>query len=440
MQTDKKDILTLCKWLLKRFGYLKKEFRGVIDKAIYQPQSRFLLHKWHGHKCPFEAILFYNYTGRILFGTKEFLALLTGGKIIKKTIRLEGFEKVDFKQMYDKGSDTLLWPKSPFVQYHEPEIPDSFFTRLTDSFHLANQPVPNGLDIQKTSWWEKVSKNIREWIIDDSGQIRKNELINFRKESRFEQFITDQFTYVDTKNSYFSEYLKAIDVVLEYHRFAQHIPKEILASISESRAGNNACIVYRGKRLSEKSLFYATAVSDITTHVALSNMQKTVICDLGTGYGGLPAMLRYYMNESCQILIDFPEVLIFAAYYIRYNFPDAKIALLEDLQKDDFKSLLENYDFILIPPEYMTYIPDETIDLLTNTASLGFLDRETSSLYLSEISRILKKEGYFYSVNQAYTGQLGTGMYEWDFHEEYLTILLSFSNRFAYPQWLGKKC
>ena len=440
MQTDNRNILTLCKWLLKRFGYLKKEFRGVIDKAIYQPQSRFVLHKWHGHKCPFEAILFYNYTGRILFGAKEFIALLTGGKVIKKSIQLEGFEKVDFKQMYQKGSDSVLWPKSPFIQYYEPEIPASFFTRITDSFHLANQPVQKRLDIRKTPWWEEVSKNIRDWIIDESGQIRKNELINFRKESRFEQFITDQFTYVDTKNSYFSEYLKAIDVVLEYHRFAQHIPKEILASMSESRAGNNACIVYRGKRLSEKSLFYATAVSDIVTHIPLSSMQKTVVCDLGTGYGGLPAMLRYYMNESCQILIDFPEVLIFTAYYIRYNFPNAKIALLEDVQKNDFRSLIDAYDFILIPPEYMTYIPDETIDLLTNTASLGFLDHETSNRYLSEISRILKKGGYFYSVNQAYTGKLGTGMYAWDFHGEYLTILLSFSNRFAYPQWLGKKC
>ena len=440
MKINYKHILTLLKWLFKRFGYLKKEFRGLIDKAIYQPQSRFVLHKWHGHKCPFETILFYNYTGRILFGTKEFIALLTGGKVAKKSILLEGFEKVDFDKIYQKGTDTVLWPKSPFIQPDPPKIPDTFFTKITNSFHLANQPLTGGLLIRKTPWWEEVSKNIREWIIDDSGQVKVKELVDFRKESRFEQFITDQFTYVDTTNSYFSEYLKAIDVVLEYHRFAQHIPKEILASLSESRAGNNACIVYRGKRLSEKSLFYATVVSDITSHIPFSNMQKTVVCDLGTGYGGLPVMLRYYMNESCQILIDFPEVLIFTAYYIRYNFPDAKIALFEDVQKNDFKSLINNYDFILIPPEYMRYIPDETLDLLTNTASLGFLDYETSSLYLSEISRTLKKGGYFYSVNQAYTGDLGTGMYEWNFHEEYLTILLSFSNRFAYPQWLGKKC
>ena len=430
------------KWFLKRFVYLKKEFRKIIDILIYQPQSRFVLHKWHGHKCPLEPILFYSYLGRILFGIKEFIALVTNG-FLKKSIQLEGFDTIDFKQIYQTGSDTILWPKSPFIQLNEPYIPISFFTKIHNSYHLSKLPVEGGLEIKKTLWWEKVSTNLQKWILNDSGQLKVHELINFRKGSRFEQYITDQFTYVDTQNSYFDEYLKAIDIVLEYHRFAQHIPREILASMSESKAGNNTCIVYRGKRLSEKSLFYATAVADIITNTPLLAMQKTVVCDLGTGYGGLPAMLRYYINESCQILIDFPEVLIFAAYYIRYNFPDAKIALLEDIQTDmqnnDFSNLFKKYDFILIPPEYMRFIPDATVDLCTNTASLGFLDLYTSNTYLSEISRILKKGGYFYSVNQAYTSKLGAGMYAWDFHSEYLTVLLSFSNRFAYPQWLGKK-
>ncbi len=432
---SKKSCTALLKWLLKRAGYLRKELQNIVARLIYQPQSYFVLHKWNGHKCPYEPILFYNFTGRILFAAKELLALVSRNRIARKSIRLEGFESVDFRTLYHKGSDAVLWPKSPMVMLEKRDVPAPFFDKMERSYHLALQQEHMG----KPEWWEQVARNIRAWILDTNGKLKRQEVVDFRKESRFEEIITDQFTYVDTRKGYFGEYLKAIDVVLEYHRFAQHIRKEILASFSESYVGNNRCIVYRGKRLSEKSLFYATCIEDITANIPLASMHRCVICDIGTGYGGLPAMLRYYVQRSCQILIDIPEVVIFTAYYIRYNFPDAKIALLEDLQKSDFSILLAKYDFIIIPPEYISQIPDASVDLVTNTASLGFLNHETTDLYLSEIARMLKGGGYFYSVNQTSGKEAGIGTYEWDFKAEYLTILLSYSNRFAYPQWLGQK-
>jgi hypothetical protein len=52
---------------------------------------------------------------------------------------------------------------------------------------------------------------------------------------------------------------------------------------------------------------------------------------------------------------------------------------------------------------------------------------------------VLKDGGYFYSLISTNSVDGGIGSYNWDYKEEYLTIAYNFDNRFAYPQWLGKK-
>jgi len=67
--------------------------------------------------------------------------------------------------------------------------------------------------------------------------------------------VKDQFLVVNREFGYTKSYLKSIDLVLEYHRLATIVPKEILINISESYAGDNLSVNYRGQRLSIRSLF-----------------------------------------------------------------------------------------------------------------------------------------------------------------------------------------
>jgi len=423
------------KWLLKRFGFLKRIFFEFIDRLIYQKHSQALLHSWNAHRTPFKAILFYNFLGRILWACKEV--------VFKKSLKLEGYNAMsnELEKTYACGNDDLLWPKSPMIELHHYKLDDLFCQKIIESLAKAYQLEQEHFD--KTTEWERIADNIKESFLDKNGLIIKEHLINFRNDPiAYQELFNDQFHYLDVTQSYTKSYLKSIDLILEYHRSAQKIDKALLASVSESAAGNNHCVQYRGKRVSEKSLFHTVVVNDIIKMIPFSTKEeKSVILDIGSGYGALSRILRYYTPNSCHILLDLPETLIMTSYFIKYNFPNAKIALLEDIIDglDHFDTLVKTYDFIIIPPSVLTALKMQSVDLVINTASMGFMQKEYLEFYLSQIDRVLKVGGYFYSLNKEYNDHWGIGMYQWDFKASYVTRLFEYNNRFSYPQWLGQK-
>jgi len=437
MNQSKKKYLYQFKWLLKRFGFLKRIVFEFMDSLIYHRKSQFLLHSWHGHRTPFEMILFYNLFGRIIFATREFIALLTNGKLFKKRIQLEGYEELNSSNgMGDYG---YLWPLSPLESSNRLELSSELQKRMKESLILAYAVENN--TFEKTKEWDRVSDLFKTLFFDESREINKDTLLNFRSTNkRCEEVFGDHFFYVDTSIGYTKSYLKAIDLVLDYHRFAKVINKELLASVTESYVGGSSSVYYRGQALSEKLLFHTMIVNDVLDHITFGK-ERNIVVDIGSGYGGLDRLLSYYVPNACFILIDLPETLLLTSYFIEANFPNKKIAFLSDIKNrlDEFDQLVLEYDFIIVPPYVVEKIPNESVDLVLNSASLGFMDKDYVHYYLGYIARILKPFGHFYSLNKEYSNHLGMGNYEWDFRAKYLTKLMSYNNRFSYMQWLGQK-
>jgi len=437
MNQSKKKYLYQFKWLLKRFGFLKRIVFEFMDSLIYHRKSQFLLHSWHGHRTPFEIILFYNLFGRVIFATREFIALLTNGKLFKKRIELEGYEEIDPSN--DIGDYGYLWPLSPLESSNRLELSSELQKRMRESLILAYAVENNSFE--KTKEWDRVSDLFKTLFFDENREINKDALLNFRSTNkRCEEVFGDHFFYVDTSIGYTKSYLKAIDLVLDYHRFAKVINKELLASVTESPVGGNSSVYYRGQALSEKLLFHTMIVNDILNHITFGK-ERNVVVDIGSGYGGLDRLLSYYVPNACFILVDLPETLLLTSYFIEANFPNKKIAFLSDIKNrlDEFDQLVLEYDFIIVPPYVVEKIPNESVDLVLNSASLGFMDKDYVHYYLGYIARILKPFGHFYSLNKEYSNHLGMGNYEWDFRAKYLTKLMSYNNRFSYMQWLGQK-
>ena len=438
MNQSKKEYLYLFKWLVKRFGFSKRILFEFIDSMIYHRKSQFLLHSWNGHRTPFKMILFYNLFGRIIFASREFIALLTNGKLVKKTIKLEGYE--EFITSNTTGDYNSLWPLSPLECHTKISISSILQKKMRESLILAYTLEKSSFD--KTEEWDRVSNLFKSLFFDENREINESSLVNFRSTNeRCEEVFGDHFSYVDTSSGYIKAYLKAIDLVLDYHRFAKVINKELLASVTESPIGGSSFVYYRGQALSEKLLFHTMIVNDIINHITFDNKKRNVVVDIGSGYGGLDRLLSYYIPNSCFILVDLPETLLLTSYFIEANFPNKKIALLSDIidDLDEFELLVLEYDFIIVPPYVVEKIPNESVDLVVNSASLGFMDQEYVNYYLGYIARMLKPLGYFYSLNKEYSDHLGMGNYEWDFRSKYLTKLMSYNNRFSYMQWLGQK-
>lgn len=428
------------KWFGKRLIFFKRQAIEFYHSSIYQQQSHFILHRTNAHRCPYEAILFYNAIGRFFFMLRESIALITKEKLFKKSIQIDGFEELDYVALYKQGNHEILYPKSPMILLGKTEIEDSYYSKIANSFILAFQHENEEKDISNE--WDRISKEFREIFFDKENNIIKERLENFRGDPTiYAKIFNNQYPYISQKNGYTKSYLDAIDLVLEYHRFAQKIDKEVLASVSESTAGGYLSINYRGKKLSEQLLQNLVVANDLIQYIPVSPEKRTVTVDIGAGFGGSSRILNYYRPNMTQILIDLPETLFLTAYYLKYNFPNKKIALLEDIYPhlETLHEVIEEYDFIIVPPFVLDYLKDNSIDLVINASSLAFMSKEYLDYYLEATQRLLKTGGYFYSLNTTENNAWGIGSHNWDFLDEYLTVYYGFDNRFAYPQWLGQK-
>jgi len=323
--------------------------------------------------------------------------LVTQNRVFKKSISIDGFDsEIEYKELYKKGDFAYLYPKSPMVNTQKVVIENAFYEKIFNSYILAYTHNSNR-DI--TEEWERISTEFKEIFFDKDGKIVKENLQNFRADPNiYNKTFNDWYRHISKEDSYKKNYLYAIDLVLEYHRYAQKIDKEILASVSESQAGEYLSINYRGKKLSEQLLQNLVVANDIIKHVPLSHQRQNIVLDIGSSFGGSNRILNYYYPNTTQILLDLPETLFLTAYYIRYNFPNKKIALLDDIYHDleNFSTIIKEYDFIIIPPFVLDYIKDKQIDLVINSASLSFMSREYLDYYLKEIKRVLKDGAYLY--------------------------------------------
>ena len=433
-----KTVVFVLKWLLKRLGYIKKELIGLYQRLIYQPQSQFLLRTWDAPLCPLNAIKFYTFWGRIGFATREFLALITNGRLFKKQLLLDGYDDIDVALMYKRGDDNIPWPKPPLVELSKHDVDAGLYKTIENSYFLANEHDPDRFD--RAQWWDEMSKAFKRELFDDEGKINREYLSNFRGIKELPaNLVKDQFLVVNKEYGYAKSYLKAIDLVLEYHRHAQIVSKEILFSLSESYAGNNLCVHYRGIRLSLRLLFHSIMVENIVKNTKFET--RPTIFEIGAGYGGLGRILKTYIPNSCHILLDLPETLTYASYFIAYNFPNQKIAYLSDIvdRLDSFDELIREHDFILIPPWVAKYIPKNSIDLVIDTYSMSEMSKVYAKYYLAHIDRTLKRGGYFYSINKRFKREEDKhAFYDWQFKSTFNTLLYEYS-KYIHPQWLGQK-
>jgi len=434
-----KNIIYTIKWLIKRLLFLKKEVKNLYQKIVYQPQSQFLLSNDVAPLCPLEPIKFYTFIGRIGFAFREFIALISNGIIFKKRIQLDGFDNIDIKSIYAIGNDEVPHPKPPLVEVEKNrDIASSIFQTIEKSYSLANDNDPDRFD--RALWWGEMTQAFKRELFDKEGNINRDYLVNFRGLKELPaNLVRDQFLIVNRDFGYYISYLKAIDLVLEYHRHAKIVRKEILFSLSESYAGNNLAVHYRGIRLSLRLLFHSIMVDNLLNNITLP--KRPVIWEIGAGYGGLARILKSYIPNSCHILLDLPETLTYASYFIAYNFPDKKIAYLSDIidRLDEFDRLIVEYDFILIPPWVSPYIPNSSVDLVIDTYSMSEMSKVYAKYYIKYIDRTLKRGGYFYSINRRFKREEDKyAFYEWKFESEFTTILYEYS-KYLHPQWLGRK-
>jgi putative sugar O-methyltransferase len=173
-----------------------------------------------------------------------------------------------------------------------------------------------------------------------------------------------------------------------YRRYFRSIGVPIDSlDFEESEFSNfqNSAVV-EGKRVSGDFLRTVLLTREILLHCALG-LKRSVIVELGSGYGGLARTLKLALPNSCYVLIDIPDSLYFAAHFLKLNFPNAKHRLIVEPNELVQSKIDESCDFIYLTPDCSAQLLGSSADLFVNTASLGEMTNATVRHWMDFIER-----------------------------------------------------
>jgi hypothetical protein len=96
--------------------------------------------------------------------------------------------------------------------------------------------------------------------------------------------------------------------------------------------------------------------------------ERQIVLELGPGWGGFSYALKTLFPNTCFVLCDFPDRLLFSATFLPTVFPTAKTALLTS-EASELDDAWDAYDFIFVPHALYRKIKPNRVDLMVDSGS-----------------------------------------------------------------------
>ncbi|MBI3608060.1 MAG: putative sugar O-methyltransferase [Nitrospirae bacterium] len=176
---------------------------------------------------------------------------------------------------------------------------------------------------------------------------------------------------------------------------------ELLKKYPCHTAGNPYVFNYQGYRYTLRWFKHICFLGLMNRVLGPKLKSGFVALDIGSSYGIFSSLVKREYPESHCVLVDFPEQLILAYYFLGTCFPGCRIAGIREVieaKEGVSRSFLEQYDFTLIPCQYYERLLGGSLDLVTNFASLGEMKREWFNYYLKAQAFLTAK--YLFAVNR----------------------------------------
>jgi putative sugar O-methyltransferase len=132
------------------------------------------------------------------------------------------------------------------------------------------------------------------------------------------------------------------------------------------------------------------------------NVNKiNLICEIGSGYGGFAEKIIRNYPKAKYLIIDLPEANFLSSYFLSKHFPNKKILLAYEKNREViYKSDFDKYDIIIIPPWFK--VEGVKFDLFINTRSMMEMDKDVIFKYFEFIQNNISEKGYFFNANRYY--------------------------------------
>lgn len=125
---------------------------------------------------------------------------------------------------------------------------------------------------------------------------------------------------------------------------------------------------------------------------------RRTVCEIGSGWGGFAYQFKSNFPNTTYALVDFPELFLFAAVYLRALFPEAKTMILEDPSEP----IPDDLDFLFIPNTLYESWRPEQLDLTTNLVSFQEMTTMQVQSYVDWAAML--KCSVIYSLNRDRSG------------------------------------
>ncbi len=158
----------------------------------------------------------------------------------------------------------------------------------------------------------------------------------------------------------------------------------LLMRYPASTVGNPILMQHKGYVFTYRWLRHIHSLALFLKHLADKSTKDSVCLDLGSGWGIFSSLLHQEKKTRTNVLLDFPEMLVLARYFLGQSHPDATFAPYEEIRSQDIldHDFLRQYDFVLLPHWTYPKLTKGAVDMMVNVASLGEMSRKWFNFYL----------------------------------------------------------
>ena len=129
--------------------------------------------------------------------------------------------------------------------------------------------------------------------------------------------------------------------------------------------------------------------------------EHPIICEIGSGYGGLASKLKNKIKKSKIVIFDLPKVNAVQSYYLLNMFPEQKILGYQDFLQYGSKILEEDFDFLVMPGWTANdLLRSKIVDAFINVRSMMEMNKSVIQDYFRVIQTSLKENGVFVCINR----------------------------------------
>ncbi len=228
---------------------------------------------------------------------------------------------------------------------------------------------------------------------------------------------------------------------------------ELLDEYPMPSTGTPFFIKYKGYKFTNRYLRHIYFLSIFKEHLSEKLKESPIFLDIGSSYGAFSYLLKKDIPKSHHILVELPGQLILTHFYLRSEFPNAKIATIkkvDELQKLDTKTIRQ-FDFVLLSTTMYQKLETMDIDVVTNFVSLAEMPKKWFDTYVNSVP--FKTAKYLYTANRydsypTYNNNITILDYPFSYYKKiifktlpilkiyFVPFLIFFTRRVRYPSEL----